>query len=76
MFLNIMLFKIALPYLYVSIRQGWLVSGKYVLGDGGYSVIFDKQMAVVASRFNVIKTAVLMSLKRVTHGKPTNTAIK
>ena len=76
MFLNIIPFKITLPYLYVSIRQGRLVPGTYVFGGGCYSVIFDKQMAVVASRFNLIKTAVLISLKRVTHGTPTHTPIK
>ena len=77
MFLNIILFKIALPYLYVSIRQGWLVSGTYVLGGGcSYSVIFDQQMAGVASPFNLVKAFALISLKGITHGKPTNRSMK
>ena len=76
MFLNIIPFKITLPYLYVSIRQGRLVPGTYVFGGGCYSVIFDKQMAVVASRFNLIKAAALISLKGVTHGNTTNMSIK
>ena len=76
MFLNIIPFKITLPYLYVSIRQGRLVPGTYVFGGGCYSVIFDKQMAVVASRFNLIKAAALISLKRVTRRNPTHRPIK
>ena len=40
MFLNIIAFKITLPYLYVSIRQGSLVSGTRVGGGVCYSLIF------------------------------------
>ena len=49
--------------------------GTYVFGGGCYSVIFDKQMAVVASRFNLIKMAALISLKRI-HVEPTHMPIK
>ena len=59
-----------------SVLSVYSLPGTYVFGGGCNSVIFDKQMAVVASRFNVIKTAVLISLKRVTHGTPTHTPIK